>query len=131
VKEIVSTVLGGAAEVRLHGRNPLPGGGRQGLHADQPPAPGSDGPPALTLIWMLDDFTEHNGATRVVPGSHLRRSMVPRSLAQPMCSHPEECTLSGAAGDVVVMDSHLWHAGGRNASSGMRRSIQMIIGAST
>ena len=23
------------------------------------------------VIWMLDDFTEANGATRVVPGSHL------------------------------------------------------------
>ena len=50
-----------------------PGGYPMGLHYDQGyvPQPWPPVPLVANSIWMLDDFTEENGATRFVPGSHL------------------------------------------------------------
>lgn len=122
---IVVTLLGPDFETRIHGRNPRPGGGQQGLHADQPA--GKRAPvDALTAIWMLDHFTADNGATRVVPESHLSGLAVPRNLAQPHQRHPAEVIVTGATGDVVVFDSHLWHSGQKNAGRGPRRSVQLF-----
>ena len=57
-----------------------PGAGGMYLHADQyyVPQPWT-APFAVNVAWLLDDFTDENGATRVVAGSHrslprLRRS---------------------------------------------------------
>ena len=49
-----------------------PGGGEMVLHADQifVPEPWAEAPEGLNVAWCLDDFTEANGATRIVPGSH-------------------------------------------------------------
>src|SRR5258708_37053720 len=65
-------VLGRPFRVRdLHGRNPLAGYGQQGLHSDwMERAPGSPDF-AVTAIWMLDDFTPENGATRRLPATAL------------------------------------------------------------
>ena len=128
VAAAAARVLGRAFRVRdAHGRNPLPGYGQQGLHADWPPrAPGS---PAfvLTAIWMLDDFTETNGATRVVPGSHRALAPIAKPLAQPLARHPDERIVTGHAGSVLFFDGHLWHSGTRNASDGPRRAVQMVL----
>jgi ectoine hydroxylase-related dioxygenase (phytanoyl-CoA dioxygenase family) len=55
----------------LNARDAEPGQGLQGLHADWWP-PRQDGEPyqVVNSIWLLDDFTPQNGATRIVPGSH-------------------------------------------------------------
>ena len=48
-----------------------PGGGEMVMHADQlyMPQPWS-GIQGINVLWCLDDFTDENGGTRVVPGSH-------------------------------------------------------------
>ncbi len=52
-----------------------PGAAPQGLHTDQGYLPESvHVPMVLTAIWLLDDFTEENGATLMIPGSHLGAS---------------------------------------------------------
>lgn len=117
----------GRSVVDLHGRNPLPGYGQQGLHADAPPRGPTDPVMAVTAIWMLDAFTMANGATRVVPGTHVRRDAVPRPLAQPDAHHPDESIVTGASGDVLVFDGHLWHSGTQNRSSSPRRAVQMTV----
>ena len=61
----------------LHGRNPLPGFGQQGLHSDCLRGQGNECI-LITALWMLDDFTPENGATRVVPGSHRIVRHLPR-----------------------------------------------------
>jgi hypothetical protein len=62
-------LLGARFEVGLvRGRSPRPSVGPQALHAD--------GDEVATVLFLLDDFDEDNGATRVVPGSH-RRGPVP------------------------------------------------------
>ncbi len=48
------------------------GGDEMMLHADQGYVPLEIPIPVVAnIMWMLDDFTDANGATRVVPGSHL------------------------------------------------------------
>jgi ectoine hydroxylase-related dioxygenase (phytanoyl-CoA dioxygenase family) len=86
----------------VHGRNPLPGFGQQGLHADWRPRQPGEPYAVLTLIWMLDDFTQDNGATRVVPGSHKSPRAIDKKLAQPLARHPRELVVTGAAGDMLV-----------------------------
>mgnify|MGYP001550762092 FL=1 len=61
-------VLGTFRVRDLHGRNPLPGFGQQGLHADAVPRPADAPYSTVSAIAMFDDFTVESGATRVVPG---------------------------------------------------------------
>jgi ectoine hydroxylase-related dioxygenase (phytanoyl-CoA dioxygenase family) len=121
-------VLGGPIRVRdLHGRNPLPGYGQQGLHADSVTRAAGDPYSVVTALWMIDAFTDDNGATRVVPGSHRLTRPPPTSFAQPLARHPDERVITGAAGSVLVFNGHLWHSGRRNTGSGPRRAGQMVL----
>jgi phytanoyl-CoA dioxygenase PhyH len=107
----------------LNSRSALPGQGLQHLHADweEPVAPGDYC--VCNSIWLLDDFTETNGATRVVPGSH-RSGKLPRDeMADPGAPHPCEVRLVAPAGTVIVFNSHAWHGGTRNESPRVRRAM--------
>lgn len=67
---------------------------------------------------LLDDFTEDNGATHWLPGSHRR-------------AHPPSAgelarggqRLVAPAGAVWYFDARLWHAGGTNRTDRWRHSI--------
>ena len=74
-------------------------------------------------VWLLDDFTPENGATRMVPGSHKWGTRPQDVLADPMAPHPDEVLLTGAAGSVAVMNAHLWHGGTANRSSRPRLAM--------
>lgn len=120
-------VLGPSYRVaEVHGRNPLPGFGQQGLHADDLPRAPGEPYSVFTTLWMLDDFTPENGATRVVPRSHLSPHPPAKSVAQPHAHHPDEHITVGRAGSVLIMNGHLWHSGRRNDSTGPRRCVQML-----
>jgi ectoine hydroxylase-related dioxygenase (phytanoyl-CoA dioxygenase family) len=73
VSELIAYLLGDDYLLSLfEARGVGPGHGAQALHSDQNFAPGRSGPPLIAnALWMLVDFTEENGATRIVPGSHL------------------------------------------------------------
>ena len=109
-------VLGDFKLSSLNFRAALPGQGHQNLHTDWggPVEPGDY--QVCNAIWLLDDFTPSNGATRVVPGSH-RAGTVPRlALSDPAARHPDEVLVTAPAGTVVVFNSHLWHGGTQNRS---------------
>jgi ectoine hydroxylase-related dioxygenase (phytanoyl-CoA dioxygenase family) len=74
-------------------------------------------------IWLLDDFTADNDATRVVPGSHLSGRSPSDVLADRRDYNPGEVLLLAPAGTVVVFNSHLWHGGTLNRSSRPRRAL--------
>jgi ectoine hydroxylase-related dioxygenase (phytanoyl-CoA dioxygenase family) len=111
----------------LHGRNPLSGFGQQGLHTDWPNRAKGEPYAVVTSIWMLDDFTTSNGATRIVPGSHLSIAPIPKSYAQPLATHPNEVIVTGSAGSALIFNGHLWHSGTRNRTQSSRRAVQMTM----
>jgi ectoine hydroxylase-related dioxygenase (phytanoyl-CoA dioxygenase family) len=108
-------------------RAPGPGQGRQGLHADWPPREPGRPFETVSALWMLDDFTRENGATRVVPGSHRLPQPPPKSFAAPDRRHPDERQALGRAGSLLVFNGHLWHSGTQNRTRARRRAIQVQL----
>ncbi len=115
--------------VGLHGRDPLPDFGQQGLHADWMPRQPYDPFIVANSIWLLDDFTLTNGATRVVPGSHLFKGGPDKAKAAQPGAHPKEIVVTARAGSVLVFNAHLWHSGTLNQSKAVRRTIQCLFAA--
>lgn len=109
---------------QIGGRDPLPGYGQQGLHADWTARSKCEPFRIVTTIWLLDDFTSENGATRVVPGTHHLLGQPPKSFADPASCHPDQRIIVAKAGSVLVFNGHLWHSGTSNKSSRARRVVQ-------
>jgi len=123
-------ILGRAFRLsQLGGRDPLPGYGQQGLHADWMARTPKEPFYVVTAIWMLDDFTRDNGATRIVPGTHKQPGQPPKSMADPAGRHPNELIVTAPAGSVLVFNGHLWHSGTRNNSQRSRRALQSVFWA--
>ena len=109
---------------QLHGRDPLPGFGQQGLHTDWMARAPHEPYYAATALWLLDDFTPHNGPTRLIPGSHRWPKPLPKTQQAPEAHHPQEQSVIAKAGAVLVFNGHLYHGGTRNQSQASRRVLQ-------
>ncbi|MEZ5559588.1 MAG: phytanoyl-CoA dioxygenase family protein [Pseudomonadales bacterium] len=98
-----------------------PGERAQPLHADDTLLDLPRPHPALVCnsMWALTDFTEANGATRVVPGSH-RWAEKPEFGA-----HHESKAAEMPRGSVLIWNGSLWHGGGANRSDRRRTGIAM------
>ncbi len=70
----------------------------------------------ISTIWAFDDFTDDNGATEVVPGSHHWESG-----REPREDEIRKVTMK--AGSVVVFLGTLLHRGGANRSQSVRLGI--------
>lgn len=139
-------LLGEIRVYSLQGRNPAKGEGHQALHSDVTRLGPGDWRLVNTMI-LLDDVTEDNGATRVVPGSHLlpplnvpsgnlggvqrpalgeeEQALLPED---PFATHPREVKLTGRAGTICVINGCIWHGGTLNRSGAPRRVLHMAIG---
>jgi ectoine hydroxylase-related dioxygenase (phytanoyl-CoA dioxygenase family) len=75
--------------------------------------------PLVYFIYMIDKFSQENGATRFLRGSqHCKDRPSKEELSRqsvPVCA---------PAGSVIVLDSRIWHAHEANSSSLPRRSVQ-------
>ncbi len=111
----------------LAGRDPLPGYGQQGLHTDWMFRAPHEPNYAVTALWLLDDFTATNGATRLIPSSHLWDRPLPKTMQQPTVNHPEQKIVTAKAGSVLVFNGHLYHSGTRNDSRLSRRVLQLTF----
>jgi ectoine hydroxylase-related dioxygenase (phytanoyl-CoA dioxygenase family) len=107
----------------LNGRAALPCEGHQALHVDWSEAVAPGHYQICNSIWMLDEFTEQNGATRIVPGSHRWARLPKDDMADPRDHHPDEILVLGAAGTCVIFNSHLWHGGTQNRTDRPRRAL--------
>ncbi len=76
-------------------------------------------PMVVNCMHMLTDFTEANGATRVVPTSHLSGVQPSQALPHPVPTVPAE----GPAGTAVVFEGRMWHAAGRNLTATPRLGV--------
>ncbi len=95
----------------------------QPLHCDAGAVSDERGFWVCNTIWLLDNFTPDNGATRVVPGSHRWGRLPQEVLADPAAPHPEQVLVTGESGTVVVMNTHAWHGGTANRTAKPRRAL--------
>ncbi|VXC55466.1 Ectoine hydroxylase-related dioxygenase, phytanoyl-CoA dioxygenase (PhyH) family [Pseudomonas sp. 8Z] len=102
---------------QVEGREPRMGGGQQLMHRDLSTQRPGD---TVNALAFFDDYSLDNGATRLVPGSH---RPAPGALQHDHHDQSQVVQLSGRAGDILVFDADLLHAGGLNRSGARRRSI--------
>lgn len=74
-------------------------------------------------IFLLDDYTNENGATRVVPGSHLSGKHPIKVLKDCEAKHPNEIIINAKAGSLIIFNAHLWHGGTTCVNGAKRRTI--------
>ena len=105
-----------------------PGASEMGVHVDYPywamPGPYAIRPPLmLQVIWMLQDFTEDNGATLVMPRSQ-------QLATQPVAERfrRDAVMVTGAAGTAVVSHGLLWHDTSQNRTEEPRVSLLINYG---
>ncbi len=93
----------------------------QMLHADDQliPLPRPHVPIICNTMWAITDFTEANGATRLVPGSHLWEA------APGYPEDHETIPAEMSKGSVLVWVGSLWHGGGANTTDVRRTGIAM------
>lgn len=78
-------------------------------------------PPVVTsAMWMLSDFSELNGATEVVPGSHLSGAY-PNEEDNDLRQKIVQAKAS--AGSVMVFDGRIWHGTGANTQGPDRTGL--------
>ena len=100
-----------------------PGEPAQHAHRDDDFFPfAHDGSLMVNVMWALDPFTEANGATRMVPGSHRwDRHRTPA---------PDEwVTADAPAGAAIIWLGETVHCGGANQTKTLRRGVVMSYSA--
>ncbi len=122
---VVGRVLGHATNHQLHLTQIIaigPGEAPQAIHRDQwafdffPFPQGYE--VQCNTLWAMTDFTEANGATRVIPGSHRRED---RLEFRPEDTEPAEME----AGSVLLYTGSLYHGGGANRSQAVRCGLNI------
>jgi len=94
-------------------RNPIYGH-KQQLHNDARVS-GAKHPMVIQIIWMLDDFGIRNGATRIVPGSHLIDKFPVNKK-----KYKNEKLITGKKGSVLILDASVWHGSSKKISHDTR-----------
>lgn len=70
----------------------------------------------IGVMWALNDFTEENGGTRVVLGSHAVSTRDDETLGEPVQAVMPK-------GSVLFYMGSLWHGGGANRSNAPRMGV--------
>lgn len=116
INEATKLLLAGATAYQLHLTQAIcigPNSPAQGIHRDEWAFDFFEFPRGYEVqcntIWAITDFTEANGATRVVPGSQYDE---PREY-----SADETVGASMRAGSVIVYSGSVFHGGGANTTS--------------
>jgi len=95
-----------------------PGEQAQTIHTDQSvyPLPEGHPPVVVNTMWPLDEFTEANGATRLIPGSH---------RWEPGRRPAGEATIVATMepGSTLFYLGNLWHGGGANTTDRPRLGV--------
>lgn len=104
------------------------GAAEQVLHIDTPvPDPVPIWPIKANSIWCIDEFTNSNGATIVIPGSHKFQRRPNKDHDQ---KAPGQIQITAPKGSVLITHGALWHRSGKNASDGSRVALLGSFAAS-
>ncbi|CRI57435.1 phytanoyl-CoA dioxygenase family protein [Pseudomonas sp. CCOS 191] len=99
-----------------------PGQGLQPLHRDDATSlwrhPQYGREARLQMMLAISDFTEENGATRVIPGSHLWDD-------ERMPTQEETVAAQMPAGSALLWMGSVYHGGGANTSAAPRTGLTM------
>jgi ectoine hydroxylase-related dioxygenase (phytanoyl-CoA dioxygenase family) len=116
VMSLVRSVIGPDCVLSsLNSLEPLPGHGHQPLHRDEGPV-GPEGFVTANTIWVLDAMDAGNGATRLIPGTHITAELADDT-------DPRLTYVEAAAGSVVVTNAHVLHGASTNRDGRRRRVI--------
>lgn len=94
-----------------------PGEVAQVIHRDDSiyPLPPGHSEVVINTMWPLDDFTEANGATRIIPGSHRWSERPPPDAKTVAAEMP--------AGSVMFYTGSVFHGGGANNTDTPRLGV--------
>lgn len=79
-------------------------------------------PLMLNMLVMLDDFTENNGPTLLLPASHKIEDKPSDQFF-----FDNALSITGKAGDVLIFNSNVWHASSLNKSNQSRRALPITF----
>jgi ectoine hydroxylase-related dioxygenase (phytanoyl-CoA dioxygenase family) len=129
-----SCLLSALLAINLH-----PGETAQPWHFDDGGAKIPRPRPALGIsaFWAIDDTTEMNGSTEVIPGSHLWDEQAVEGAAKPADftnrrtpnderdpgNRPDAVKMTMPSGSLAIAKGTLWHRGGANLSDRPRLII--------
>jgi ectoine hydroxylase-related dioxygenase (phytanoyl-CoA dioxygenase family) len=118
--EPIEAVLGPGCIVYAYTSSSMPGNASnfsRRIHVDCPRLiPGY--PTNVGATILLDDFTEENGATSFLPGSHTRPDAPSEEEFE---QHARR--LIAPAGSVFFFNARLWHRGGANTTQEWRHAL--------
>lgn len=125
-----SCLLSAMLAINLH-----PGESVQGWHTDDAQINVPRPRPAygVSTFWAIDELTETNGATELIPGSHLwdedqierpdileGNVMKDQDYSHDPMPHPDAIKATMPSGSFMVAKGTLWHRGGANRSDAPR-----------
>jgi ectoine hydroxylase-related dioxygenase (phytanoyl-CoA dioxygenase family) len=126
-----SCLLSAMLAINLH-----PGETVQAWHTDDGSAKMPRPRPALGIstFWAIDDTTEQNGATEIIPGSHLwdgeiiqgalrQEDLANKGVHRDSGDRPDAVKLVMPSGSLAITKGTLWHRGGANRSDRPRLII--------
>jgi hypothetical protein len=120
VLQLIRSALGPSIQLSIASTMEIfPGETAQALHQDDAFFRIQKPHDALVLntMWALTDFTEANGATRLVPGSQRRPDAVNRD-------EPSVAAVM-SRGSVLLWDGAVWHGGGANTADDVRFGLSL------
>jgi ectoine hydroxylase-related dioxygenase (phytanoyl-CoA dioxygenase family) len=130
VLDAVRAILARATSIQLHLTQVIaigPGEPGQLIHRDQwafdffPFPAGYEA--TCNTIWAMTDFTEANGATRVIPGSNHREDRLE-------FRHADTIPAEMPAGSVLLYTGSLYHGAGANRSDATRYGVNLTYALS-
>jgi len=95
------------------------------LHTDDVvyPLPRPHAELVVNTMWAVDDFTEANGGTRLIPGSHQWTDRIPDASTPTVAAEMP-------AGSLLLYRGSLWHGGGANQTDAPRVGVLLEYAAS-
>ncbi|MBI3768537.1 MAG: phytanoyl-CoA dioxygenase family protein [Deltaproteobacteria bacterium] len=130
ILDAVGSVLGHVTSFQLHLTQVIaigPGEPAQTIHRDQWAFDFFPFPPDYDVqcntIWAMTDFTDQNGATRLVPGSHRFEDRLELTAEQTVAAEMP-------AGSVLFYTGKLYHGAGANRSDGVRAGVNITYAVS-